>query len=113
MEKEEEAMMGVAIASSKACSSVLYTLITPFNRSKSMLACSGSSPDRKRRSLIFFGSSLVLASTLLGSSNQQNFPVESAIALEQMKEKEEEEEEVEEEEERNVNLFQVFEQSKS
>lgn len=111
MEKEEEAMMGVAIASSKACSSVLYTLITPFNRSKSMLACSGSSPDQKRRSVIFGGSSLVLASTLLGSSNQPKFPVESAIALEQMKEKEEEE--VEEEEERNVNLFQVFEPSKS
>ncbi|KAG2238898.1 hypothetical protein Bca52824_089758 [Brassica carinata] len=91
--------MAVAIASSKACSSVLYT----FNRSDLVLACSGSNPDRKRRSVIF-GSSLVLASTTLLGSSQQKFPVESAIALEKIKEKEEEE--LEEEEERNVNLFQ-------
>ncbi|KAF8053221.1 hypothetical protein N665_1448s0006 [Sinapis alba] len=90
-------MMGVALSSSKPCSSVLYTL-TRFNRSNLVLACSGSNPDRKRRSVLF-GSSLVLASTtLLGK-----FPVESVIALEQTKEKEEE---LEEEEDRYVNLFQ-------
>ena len=85
-----------------ACSSVSCTF-TPFNRSNSVLACSGSNPDQRRRTVIF-GSSLALASSLL-ASNQQSFPVESAIALEQLKEKEEE---LEDEEERNVNLFQVF-----
>jgi len=53
---------------------------------------------------MIFGSSLALTSSLLGS-NQQRLPMESAIALEQLKEKEEE---LEEEEERNVNLFQVL-----
>ncbi|CAN6986074.1 unnamed protein product [Brassica rapa subsp. trilocularis] len=91
-------MMDVALASSKACSSISYTF-TPFSRSSSVLACSGSNPDQRRRTVIF-GSSLALASSLL-ASNQQSFPVESAIALEQLKE-----EELEEEEERNVNLFQ-------
>lgn len=94
--------MAVAIASSKACcSSILYS----FSRSNLMLACSGSNPDRKRRSVIF-GSSLVLASTTLLGSSQLKFPV---IALEQIEEREEEE--LEEEEERNVNLFQVLWQS--
>ncbi|KAH0941277.1 hypothetical protein HID58_000914 [Brassica napus] len=93
-------MMDVALASSKACYSISYTF-TPFSRSNSVLACSGSNPDQRRRTVIF-GSSLALASSLL-ASNQQSFPVESAIALEQLKE-----EELEEEEERNVNLFQVF-----
>ncbi|CAF2069580.1 hypothetical protein Bca4012_087312 [Brassica carinata] len=83
-----------------ACSSISCTF-TPFNRSNSVLACSGSNPDQRRRTVIF-GSSLALASSLL-ASNQQSFPVESAIALEQLKEKEEE---LEDEEERNVNLFQ-------
>ncbi|XP_022569640.2 protease Do-like 5, chloroplastic [Brassica napus] len=91
-------MMDVALASSKACYSISYTF-TPFSRSNSVLACSGSNPDQRRRTVIF-GSSLALASSLL-ASNQQSFPVESAIALEQLKE-----EELEEEEERNVNLFQ-------
>ncbi|CAN7070712.1 unnamed protein product [Brassica oleracea var. botrytis] len=90
--------MVVALASYKACSSISYTF-TPFSRSSSVLACSGSNPDQRRRTVIF-GSSLALASSLL-ASNQQRFPVESAIALEQIKE-----EELEEEEERNVNLFQ-------
>ncbi|KAL1222932.1 Protease Do-like 5 [Cardamine amara subsp. amara] len=85
---------------SVAFSSIFNTL-TPFNRSNFVLACSGSNPDRRRRILIF-GSSLALASNFL-SSNQQRFPMESAIALEQLKEKEDE---LEEEEDRNVNLFQ-------
>ncbi|ESQ55568.1 hypothetical protein EUTSA_v10025708mg [Eutrema salsugineum] len=96
--------MAVALASSKAFSSVSYAL-PPFNRSNFVLAISCSNPvdvvDRRRRILIF-GSSLALASTLLGS-NRQRFPVESAIALELFKEKEDE---LEDEEERNVNLFQ-------
>lgn len=97
----------MALASSKVFSSILNTL-TPINQSNFVLACSSSNPvdivvDRRRRIMIF-GSSLSLASSLLGS-NQQRFPVESAIALEQLKEKEDE---LEEEEERNVNLFQVL-----
>lgn len=90
--------MDMAFASSKAFSSISYTL-TPFNRSNFVLACSVSNPvDWRRRRIVIFGSSLVLASTLL-CSNQQRFPLESAIALE---------DELEEEEERNVNLFQVL-----
>ncbi|KAG7547047.1 Peptidase S1 PA clan [Arabidopsis suecica] len=96
--------MTMALASSKAFTSIFYTL-TPFNPSNSVLACSGSNHvnvvDRRRR-IVIFGSSLALASSLIGS-NQQRLPMESAIALEQLKEKEDE---LEEEEERNVNLFQ-------
>lgn len=97
----------MALASSKAFSSIFYTL-TPINQSNFVLACSSSNPvdivvDRRRR-IVIFGSSLTLASSLL-RPNQQKFPVESAIALEQLKEKEDE---LEEEEERNVNLFQVL-----
>ncbi|XP_010517547.1 PREDICTED: protease Do-like 5, chloroplastic [Camelina sativa] len=96
--------MTIALASSKAFSSIFYTL-APINRSNFVLACSGSNHvdvvDRKRR-IVIFGSSLALASTLLGSS-QQRFPLESAIAMEKLKEKEDE---LEEEEDRNVNLFQ-------
>ncbi|EFH46309.1 hypothetical protein ARALYDRAFT_493027 [Arabidopsis lyrata subsp. lyrata] len=94
----------MALASSKAFSSIFYAL-TPFNPSNYVLACSGSNHvnvvDRRRR-IVIFGSSLALASSLIGS-NQKRLPMESAIALEQLKEKEDE---LEEEEERNVNLFQ-------
>ncbi|XP_010439865.1 PREDICTED: protease Do-like 5, chloroplastic [Camelina sativa] len=97
--------MSIALASSKAFSSIFYT-VAPINRSNFVLACSGSNHidvvDRRRRRIVIFGSSLALASTLLGS-NLQILPVESAIAMEKLKEKEDE---LEEEEDRNVNLFQ-------
>ncbi|CAH8306404.1 unnamed protein product [Eruca vesicaria subsp. sativa] len=89
----------IALASSKAFSSI-STTFTSSNRSNLVLACSCSNHEQRRRRTVIFGSSLALASSLL-VSNQQKFPVESAIALEQVKE-----EELEEAEERNVNLFQ-------
>uniref|UniRef100_A0A1J3D862 Protease Do-like 5, chloroplastic n=1 Tax=Noccaea caerulescens TaxID=107243 RepID=A0A1J3D862_NOCCA len=95
--------MAIAFASSKAFSSISHTL-APFSRSSFMLACSGSNHVDLRRRIVIFGSSLAIASTLLGS-NRQRYPVDSVMALEQLKEKEDELEE-EEEEDRNVNLFQ-------
>uniref|UniRef100_A0A1J3HAG2 Protease Do-like 5, chloroplastic n=1 Tax=Noccaea caerulescens TaxID=107243 RepID=A0A1J3HAG2_NOCCA len=93
--------MAIAFASSKAFSSISHTL-APFSRSSFMLACSGSNHVDRRRRIVIFGSSLAIASTLLGS-NRQRYPVDSVMALEQLKEKEDE---LEEEEDRNVNLFQ-------
>ncbi|CAN8325112.1 unnamed protein product [Cochlearia groenlandica] len=99
--------MAVSLASSTSSSSISHTT-NPLNRSIFKLSCSVSNhvdatdQRRRRRRILIFGSSLAAASSLL-SPNQHRFPIDSAMAMNLLKE---EEDELEEEEDRNINLFQ-------